>query len=60
MGEEKEDLKQFFKDWSATAEQTVREIRSLAENYYSFIQKMLTPLPWLADFNKRLRGYLAR
>jgi hypothetical protein len=58
MEKEKEDLKQFFKDWSATAEQIIKETRSFTGNYYNFIGQMLTPLPWLTNFNKKLHGYL--
>ena len=58
MDKEKEDLKRFFKDWSETVEKTVREIRSFTGNYYNFIGEMLKPLPWLADFNKKLHGYI--
>ena len=55
---EKEDLEQFFKDWGATAEQTLREIRSFTLNYYKAVGEMLKPVPWLANFNKKLHGYL--
>jgi hypothetical protein len=51
---EKEDLQQFFRDWSATAEQTLREIRSFTLNYGG----MLNSVPWLANFHKKLHGYL--
>jgi len=57
MRVEKEDLQQFFKDWSATAEQTVREIRSFTVNYYNAVREMLKPVPWLANFDKKLHGY---
>ncbi len=55
---EKEDLQQFFGDWSATAEQTLREIRSFTLNYYNAVREMLKPVPWLANFNKKFHGYL--
>ena len=57
MEEENEDQKQFFKDLSATEEQAVQEVRGFEENYYSLIQAMMPPLPWLADFNKKLQSY---
>jgi hypothetical protein len=52
------DIRQFFKDWSATAERTLREIRSFTKNYYTSIGEMLKPVPWLANFNKKLHGYV--
>jgi len=58
MQEEKEDLQQFFRDWSATAEQTLREIRGFTLNYYNAVRETLTSVPWLANFNKKLHGYL--
>jgi Phasin protein len=58
MQEEKEDLQQFFRDWSATAEQTLRELRSFTVNYYNAVGEMLNPIPWLANFNKKLHGYV--
>jgi hypothetical protein len=58
MGEEKDDLRQFFRDWSATAEQTLREIRGFTLNYYNAVGGMLNSIPWLANFNKKLHGYL--
>jgi len=58
MTEENEDQKQFFKDLGATAEQTVAEVRGFEENYYSLIQRTLTALPWVADYNKKLHGYV--
>jgi hypothetical protein len=58
MQVEKEDLQQFFRDWSATAEQTLREIRSFTLNPYNAVAEMLKPVPWLAKFNKKLHGYV--
>jgi hypothetical protein len=58
MQKEKEDIRQFFKDWSATAEQTVRRMRSFTDNYYNSIGEMLKPVPWFANFNKKLHGYV--
>jgi hypothetical protein len=58
MEEEDEDQKQFFKDLGATAEQTVEEVRGFEENYYSLTQRALTALPWVADYNKKLHGYV--
>ena len=58
MQVEKEDLQQFFKDWSSTAEQTVRESRSFTVNYYKAVGEMLKPAPSLAKFTKKLHGYL--
>jgi hypothetical protein len=54
----KEDIRQFFKDWGATAERTVRRIRSFTENYYNSIGEMLKPIPWFANFTKKLHGYV--
>jgi len=58
MPEENEDEKQFFKDLSATAEQTVEELRGFEVNYFNSIERMMTALPWLADYNKRLQSYV--
>ena len=58
MTEENEDEKQFFKDLGATAEQTVEEVRGFEVNYYNLIRRMVAALPWLADFNKKMQGYL--
>jgi hypothetical protein len=58
MREENEDEKQFFKDLSATAEQTVEEFRGFEVNYFNSIERMMTALPWLADYNKRLQSYV--
>jgi len=57
MTEENEDEKQFFKDLGATAEQTVEEVRGFEVNYFNVIGRMVTALPWLADFNKKLQSY---
>jgi Phasin protein len=58
MREENEDEKQFFKDFSAAAEQTVEEVRGFEINYFNLIERMMTALPWLADFNKRMQSYV--
>ena len=58
MTEENEDEKQFFKDLGATAEQTVEEVRGFEVNYYNLIERTVAALPWLADFNKKMQGYL--
>ncbi len=58
MDEESEDQKQFFRDFSATAEQTVQEIRGLEENWYSLVQQTIPTLPWLGDFTKKLQSYI--
>ena len=58
MNEESQDQKQFFKDFAATAEQTVQEVRGFEENYYSLVQRAMPALPWLADFNKKLQRYI--
>ena len=58
MEEENEDQQQFFKDLSAAEEQAVQEVRGFEENYYSLIQAMMPPLPWLADFNKKWQSYI--
>jgi hypothetical protein len=55
---QEEKVQQFFKDLSATAEKTVREIRSFTINYYNAVGQMLTPVPWLANFNTKLRVYV--
>ena len=47
------DQSQFFKDLGATAEQTVEEVRGAEENYFSMMQKMMKPLPWIADLNAK-------
>jgi len=41
-----------------TAEQILREIRSFTLNYYNAVGGMLNSIPWLANFNKKLHGYL--
>lgn len=56
--EDNADQRQFFKDLGATAEQTVEEVRGFEENYYSLIQRTLTALPWVADYNKKLHSYV--
>jgi hypothetical protein len=57
MAEESDDEKQFFKDFGATAEQTVEEVRGFEVNYFNLIGQMAAALPWLADFNKKLQSY---
>ncbi len=57
---EDQDQQQFFTDLGATAEQTVEEVRGVEENYFVLLQKMLTPLPWIADLNKKLQNYAAQ
>jgi Phasin protein len=58
MDEDDQNQKHFFKDLSATEEQAVQEVRAFEENYYSLIQAMMPPLPWLIDFNKKLQSYI--
>jgi hypothetical protein len=57
MAEENEDEKQFFKDFGATAEQTVEEVRGFEVNYYNLIERVVAALPWLVDFNKKMQSY---
>jgi Phasin protein len=58
MPEENEDEKQFFKDLSATAEQTVEEVRGFEVNCFNLIERMMTAVPWLAEYNKRMQCYV--
>ncbi len=58
MNEQDQDQGQFFHDFGATAEQTVQEVRGVEENYYSLIQGTMIALPWAADFNKKIQGYV--
>jgi hypothetical protein len=58
VDEESQDQKQFFRDFGATVEQTVQEVRGFEENYYSLVQRTMPALPWLADFNKKLQSYV--
>lgn len=51
------DQRQFFKDLGATAEQTVEEVRGVEENYFSVMQKMMVPLPLIAELNAKLQSY---
>jgi hypothetical protein len=51
------DQRQFFKDLGATAEQTVEEVRGAEENYFSMMQKMMIPLPWIADLTAKFQSY---
>ena len=60
MDEQSQDQKQFFKDFGATAEQTVQQVRGFEENYYSLVQRMMPALPWLADFSKKLQSYVTQ
>ena len=57
MAEESEDEIQFFKDFGATAEQTVEEFRGFEVNYFNLIGQMAAALLWLADFNKKMQSY---
>ncbi len=58
MNEENQDQKQFFRDFSATAEQTVQEVRGFEENWYSLVQRTMPVLPWLGDFTKKLQSHI--
>jgi hypothetical protein len=58
VDEENQNQRKFFKDFGATAEQTVQEVRGFEENYYSLVQRMMPALPWLADLNKKLQSYV--
>ena len=58
MKDENVDQKQFFKDLGATAEQTVGEVRGFEVNYYNMVDRMMTALPWVTDFNKKLQSYI--
>jgi hypothetical protein len=58
MDEESQDQKQFLRDFSATAEQTVQEVRGFEENCYSLVQQAMPALPWLGDFTKKLQSYI--
>ena len=60
MDDESQAQRQFFKDFGATAEQTVQEVRGFEENYYSLIQRAMPALPLLADFNKKLQNYITQ
>jgi hypothetical protein len=57
MNEESQDQKQFFRDFGATVEQAVQEVRGIEKNYYNLAQRTMPALPWLADFNQKLQGY---
>ncbi len=52
-----EDQEQFFKDLSATVEQTVEEVRGAEENFFSVLQKTTSGFPWVADLNRRFQSY---
>jgi len=58
MEEDNEDQRQFFSDLGATAEQSVQEIRSFEENYYSMIHWAMPTLPWLPDLGQKLQNYV--
>ncbi len=58
MNEANQDQKQFFRDFSATAEQTVQEVRGFEENWYSLVQQAMPALPWLGDFTRKLQSYI--
>ena len=58
MNEKSQDQKQFFRDFGATAEQTVQEVRGIEESYYSLAQRAMPALPWLAELNQKLQGYI--
>jgi len=55
--EEDRDQEQFFKDLSATVEQTVEEVRGAEENFFSVLQKTTSSFPWIVDLNKKLQSY---
>jgi hypothetical protein len=57
MAEDNEDERQFFKDLGATAEQTVEEVRGIELNCFNVLGRMVTALPWLEDFNKKMQSY---
>ncbi|MGC2077000.1 MAG: hypothetical protein WA728_13400 [Xanthobacteraceae bacterium] len=40
MAEDNGDEKQFFKDFSAAAEQTVEEVRGFEVNYFNLIERI--------------------
>jgi Phasin protein len=60
MDDESQDQGQFFKDFGATAEQTVQEVRGFEKNYYSLVQRTMPALPLLANFNKKLQSYITQ
>ena len=60
MDDKSQDQKQFFKDFGATAEQTVQEVRGFEENYYSLVQRRMPALRLLANFNKKLQSYVTQ
>ena len=35
----------------------MEEVRGAEENYFSMMQKMMIPFPWIADLNTRLQSY---
>ena len=58
MDDQREDQRQFFRDFSATAEQTVQEVRGFEENYYRLVQQAIPALPWLREVTKKLHSYV--
>jgi hypothetical protein len=58
MDEEDEDQRQFFRDVSATVEQTVEEVRGFEENYYSLTQMPMLSLPGIGELSKRVQNYV--
>jgi hypothetical protein len=56
--EEDQDQKQFFKDLSATVEQTVEEVRGVEENVLSLVQRTTLGVPWVWELNKKLQSYV--
>ena len=60
MDDESQAQRQFFKDFGATAEQTVQEVRGFEENYYSLVQRRMPALRLLANFNKKLQSYVTQ
>ncbi len=58
MNDQREDQRQFFRDFSATAEQTVQEVRGFEENCYSLLQEAIPAVPWLAEVTKKLQSYV--
>jgi hypothetical protein len=52
-----EDQEQFFKDLSATVEQTVEEVHAVEGNYFYVLQKTISAFPLVSDLNKKLQSY---
>ena len=55
--EEDQDQEQFFKDLSATVEQTVDEVHAVEENYFYVLQKTTSGFPLVSDLNRKLQSY---